>query len=215
MASDSSMLSPNYNIPKLRNRNLDLVKDDDKASVSTGGDVESLRNASTRAVFAAPGVLSRERKATNASNLSASLAPGYDNAIVDGTKSEVASTMRPDTPLSNRSNERLQSHQEGDPNLLRSASAVAILKAPGVVGVVDGEGSETPPGGENSEEQGADPLGNTEPRPGETSSAAKVEEYLYAKVREPGEQHPEDHATERPGMYGKTETEFKTAMEVL
>jgi hypothetical protein len=183
---------------------LDLVKDDDKASISTGADAESLQNASTRAVFAAPGVLSRERKATNASNLSASLAPGYDSAIVDGMKSEVASTMRPDTPLSNLSNERLQSHQDVDPNLLRSASAVAILKAPGVVGVVDGMGSETPPGGGNPEEQGAEALDNTE--------AAKIDEDLDAKVRE---QHAEDRATEKPDLYGKTETEFKPAMEVL
>jgi hypothetical protein len=190
---------------------LDWVKDDDKASVSTGADAESLRNASTRAVFAAPGVLSRERKATNASNLSASLAPGYDSGIVDGMKSEVASTMRPDTPLSNLSNERLQSHQEVDPNLLRSASAVAILKAPGVVGIVDGKGSETPPGGGDPEEQGADAPENTEPRPGEASSAAKVDEDLDAKVRE---QDAEDGTTEKPGLYGKTETGFKPAMEV-
>jgi acetyl esterase/lipase len=215
MTADPSMLGPNYNRAKFRNKNLDLLKDDDKASVSTGADVESLRNASTTAVFAAPGLLSRERKATNASSLSASLAPGYDDGNVDGIRSEVTSTMRPDTPVSNRSNERLQSHQEVDPDHLRSPSAVAVLKVPGVVGVVNGEGSDTSPAGENLDEKGADPHGNPESRTDDKSSAAKVEGYLDTKVREQEERRPEESGTERPGMYDRTDTEFKTATEVL
>lgn len=214
ITADSSLLGPNYNRAKFRNKNLDLPKDDDKASMSTGADVESLRNASTTAVFAAPGLLSRERKATNASSLSASLAPGYDDGNVDGIRSEVTSTMRPDTPMSNRSNERLQSHQVVDPDHLRSPSVVAILKAPGVVGVVNGEGSDTSPAGENLDEKGADPHGSTESRTDDESSAAKVEGYLDAKVREQAERCPEESRTERPGIYDRTDTEFKTAMEV-
>jgi hypothetical protein len=203
ITADSSMLGPNYNRAKFRNKNLDLPKDDDKASMSTGADVESLRNASTTAVFAAPGLLSRERKATNASSLSASLAPSYDDGKVDGIRSEVTSTMRPDTPVSNRSNERLQSHQEVDPDHLRSPSIVAVLKAPGVVGVVNGEGSDTSPAGENLDEKGADPHGSTESRTDDESSAAKVEGYLDAKVREQEERRPEESGTERPSMYDK------------
>lgn len=215
MTADSSMLGPNYNPLKFRNKNLDLLRDDDKGSVSTGADVESLRNASTTAVFAAPGLLSRERKATDASNLSASLAPSYDDRNVDGMRSEVASTMRPDTPVSNRSNERLQSHQEVDPDHLRSPSAVAIFKVAGVVGVVGGEGSETPPVGETSEEKGADPQSSTESHTGGATSAAKVEAYLDAKVREQEEQRPQGNGAQRPGMYDRTDTEFKTAAEIL
>jgi acetyl esterase/lipase len=142
MTTDSSMLGPRYNPPKFKNKNLDIPKDDDRASVSTGAEVESLRNASTTAVFAAPGVLSRERKPTNASNLSTSLTTRYEDGNIDGMRSEVASTMRPDTPASTRSNERLQSHQEVNPDHLRSPSAIAIMQAPGVVGVVDREGTD-------------------------------------------------------------------------
>jgi acetyl esterase/lipase len=139
---DSSMLSPRYNPPKFKNKNLDILRDDDGASISTGAEVESLRNASTTAVFAAPGVLSRERKPTSASNLSTSPTTGREDGNIDGMRSEVASTLRPDTPASTRSNERLQSHQEVHPDHLRSPSAIAIMQAPGVVGVVDGEGTD-------------------------------------------------------------------------
>jgi acetyl esterase/lipase len=142
MTTDPSMLGPRYNPPKFKNKNLDILKDDDRASVSTGAEVESLRNASTTAVFAAPGVLRRERKPTNASNLSTSPTSGHEDGNIDGIRSEVASTMRPDTPASRRSNERLQSHQEVYPDHLRSPSAIAIMQAPGVVGVVGGEGTD-------------------------------------------------------------------------
>jgi acetyl esterase/lipase len=214
MTTESSMLSPAYNPPKFRNKNLDILKDDDRVSVSTGADVESLRNASTTAVFAAPGLLSRERKATNASNLSASLTPGREDGNVDGLRSEVASTMRPDTPLSNRSNERLQSHQDVDADHLRSPSAVAILKAPGVVGVVNNDDATEASTEENLEEKGIDQHGTGESQP-DASSAEKVEANLDAKVGEQENQGPDGSGKERSGMYDRTDTGFETAMEVL
>jgi len=181
MTSDPSMLGPRYNPPKFKNKNLDILKDDDRASVSTGAEVESLRNASTTAVFAAPGVLRRERKATNASNPSTSLTTGREDGNIDGMRSEVASTMRPDTPASTRSNERLQSHQEVHPHHLRSASAIAIMQAPGVVGVV-GEGMDT---ASKEESEGKEIASHsTNEVQTESVSDEKINAYLEAKVQE-------------------------------
>jgi hypothetical protein len=215
MTSNSSMLGPRYNPPKFKNKNLDHLKNDDKASVSTGADVDSLRNASTTAVFAAPGLLSRERKATNASNLSTSLTTGPDDGNFDGMRSEVASTMRPDTPVSTRSNERLQGNQEVQSDHLRSPSAVAILKAPGVVGVIDGETTEASPE-ETGEEKDIDPHGSSESQTA-TPTTEKVDAYLEAKVREQENERQTGSGKEieKPGMYDRGDTEFKTAMEVL
>jgi hypothetical protein len=182
MTTDPSMLGPRYNPPKFKNKNLDILKDDDRASVSTGAEVESLRNASTTAVFAAPGVLRRERKATNASNLSTSLTTGHEDGNIDGMRSEVASTMRPDTPASTRSNERLQSHQEVHPGHLRSLSAIAIMRAPGVVGVVDGEGTDT---ASKEESEGKEIASHsTNEVQTESVSEEKINAYLEAKVQE-------------------------------
>jgi acetyl esterase/lipase len=215
MTTDSSMLSPRYNPPKFRNKNLDILKDDDRVSVSTGADIESLRNASTTAVFAAPGLLSRERKETNTSYLSASLTSEYEDGNVDGMRSEVASTMRPDTPLSNRSNERLQSHQDVDSDHLRSPSAVAILKAPGVVGVVNNDDGTEASTEEKLEEKAIDQRDTSESQ-ARASSAEKVEAYLEAKVKEQENKRPDGSGKqERPGMHDRTDTEFQTAMEVL
>ena len=142
MTSNSSHLAPGYVPANYKNKNLDQLRDTDRGSVSTSAanaDAQSVSNLSTKAVFAAPGLLSRERKPTNASNLSM-LATGQEDEDALGMRSEVASTMRPDTPISTRSNERLQSHQvEERPDKLRSPSTIAVVRAPGVVGEVDGE----------------------------------------------------------------------------
>ena len=217
MTADSSMLSPRYNPPKYKNKNLDLLKDDDKVSVSTGAEVESLRNASTTAVFAAPGLLSRERKATNASNLSTLLSPGHEDGNTDGMRSEVASTIRPDTPVSTRSNERLQSHQEVPPDHLRSPSAVAIVKAPGVVGLVHGENTDRA-SEENSKENEIASHNNNEAHKDDASAEKmdhKIDAYLEAKVQEQENALANGSGKERPGIYDRSDTDFKTAMEVL
>jgi acetyl esterase/lipase len=213
MAADPSMLSPRYNPLKFKNKTLDILKDDDRASVSTGAEVESLGNASTTAVFAAPGVLSRERKPTNASNPSTSLTTGGEDLNVDGTKSEDASTMRPDTPASTRSNERLLSHQEVQLDQLRSASVVAVMQAPGVVGVVDGGGTDAA-SKEELEGTGIASHSNNDV-PAENMSAEKISAYLPTKVRQQESDGTNGNEKERPGMYNRSDTDFKTATEVL
>ncbi len=212
--TDNSLLGPKYYPAKFKNKNLDHLKDDGASvTTTTGGDVESLRNASTTAVFAAPGLLSRERKATNASSLSNSqqLLGSGEDGNVDGMRSEVASTMRPDTPVSTRSNERLQSHQEGQLEHLRSPSAVAVMQVPGVVGVVDEE--EDPEKAAASGEKEADADEDTQ-----------IDRFLEQKAKEAEgrkqklEEQSKDtnsSAPERPGMYDRSDTDFKTAMEML
>ena len=210
VTTDSSMLGPRYNPPKFNGRNLNLLKDDDKISVNTGAEVESLRNTSTIAVFAAPGLVSHELKAKNVSNLSTSPTIDAQDGNADGLRSEVAST-RPDTPVSNLSKERLQSHQEVQSEHLRSPSAVAILEAPGVVGVVDGEATDTM-SKENLEEKETAAHANSEAQV-DNGSADKVEAYLETKVQEQQNELPNGGGNERPGMYDRTDTDFKTAME--
>lgn len=216
--TDNSLLAPRYYPAKFKNKNLDHLKDDERASVTTsGGDVESLANASTTAVFAAPGLLSRERKPTNASNLSGSLlVPGQEDENVGDMRSEYASTIRPDTPVSTRSNERLQSHQDVQLEHLRSPSTVAVMQVPGVVGVVDGDG-----GAEDNSLA-------TQEKAEKDNEDAEIERVLEQKARE-AEERAEMHQRaseqvdtngsasrpERPGMYDRSDTEFKTAMEVL
>ena len=211
VTADSSMLSPRYYPPKYKNKNLDILRDDDKASVSTGAEIESLRNASTTAVFSAPGLLSRERKATTASTLSTSLSPGHGDA--DGMKSEVASITRPDTPVSTRSTERLQSHQDVPADHLRSPSTVAVVQAPGVVGVF-GHGKATEADAENTPKERETALNDDEAH-ADDSSTQEIEAFLEARVQQQEQQLPNGSDTPRPGMYDRADAEFQTGMEVL
>lgn len=197
--TDNSLLAPRYYPAKFKNKNLNLPRDDDKASMVTGVDND---NASTTAVFAAPGLLSKERKATNVSNLSGSLfVPGDENG--DDARSEAASMVRPDTPVSTRSNERLQSHQESRLEYLRSPSTIAVLQAPGVVGVVDSDAqlTETSKSDDVEIEKILD------------QKAKEAEE--RSKMAEQGQLGDGAGDAERPGMYDRSKTEFKTAMETL
>jgi acetyl esterase/lipase len=145
--NDNSLLAPMF-APKYKNLPSHLRNEskDDAASVLSGnttGDVESLRNASTMAVFAAPGVLtseSRKHSTTQTSSLSRPVtSPGIDDDDA-GLRSEVASTMPPETPASSRSVERLQSHQDPDHDNvmhLRNPSNVAFVGSEGIVGEVN------------------------------------------------------------------------------
>ncbi|OAL38588.1 hypothetical protein AYO20_02238 [Fonsecaea nubica] len=115
-----------------------------------------------------------------------------------------------DTPRSHRSLERLQSHQrdEGMDRLapLRSPSSTAIVKAEGVVGMVD-----------NAEHPGT---GAVEDRESEEDQADKKkevngigkEEAVSVQEGSVG-RHVDGVITERPKMYERTETKFQTAME--
>ena len=197
--TNTSLLTPQF-VSKYRNLPPHLRNEskDDSASIMTGhttGDVESLRNASTMAVFAAPGVLRNE--STNYSNTqvsSLSRPVTHDDEaepVTPAPQSEAASTLRPETPASTRSVERLQSDQdpEHDNTMhLRSPSNVAIVGSEGVVGEVDGLANE---GREQREETRLEDLGGVG---AEDETAAKTD-------------------GQRPGMYERGNTEFKTAVE--
>lgn len=138
--TENTLLTPMF-LPKYKNLPSYLRNEskDGAASMLSGettGDVESLRNASTMAVFAAPGVLPSESDSRmQGSALSRRVTSDGDS----GPRSEVASAMRPETPASSRSVERLQSDQDPEHDNvmhLRNPSNVAFVSSEGVVGEI-------------------------------------------------------------------------------
>lgn len=108
----------------------------DAASIQTGYSQTISDNASTIAVFGAPGVAQQQRIASAGVD---SVGHGEQDAT------EVASTLRGyDTPVSRRSLERLMSHQLDESDVggrlytLRSPSSTAVVKAEGVIGLTEG-----------------------------------------------------------------------------
>lgn len=202
-SNDASLLTPMF-LPKYKNLPAHLRHElkDDAASVMTGnttGDVESLRNASTMAVFAAPGVLTKEsrtRSTAEASMLSRPVTNDDDDdeAITPGVRSEVASTLRPETPASKRSVERLQSDQDPEhDNLmhLRNPSNVAIVGSEGIVDEVAG------------------PTNSDRAQRADTRLDDQEVERKENRMKTTG---GADNV-QRPGMYDRKDTEFQTAME--
>lgn len=211
----------------------------DAASTMTGRSGLMPDDASTRAVFAAPGVI---KSVDPAKQQPPEKLPGpsmarpgsplayethslvSDGASVDdrdgvasidsGTRSGVgASASRGrhgagyDTPRSQRSLDRLQSHQQdegmGRLEPLRSPSSTAIVRAEGIVGVVDAD-----------TDQDQDPEGERE-EGGEDEDGTKITAARPQKEKEKESQvscvgGPE---SERPRMYERTDTQFKTAVE--
>jgi acetyl esterase/lipase len=212
--TDAALLNPLF-LPKYKNLPAQLRNElrDDSASVMTGyttGDAESLRNASTMAVFAAPGVLTHESKARSpaqASTLSSGALRFDEGEDEDekeketGLRSEVASTLRPETPASRRSVERLQGDQDpAHDNVmhLRNPSNVAVVGSEGIVGEVDGPANE-------ARELRADM--RREDLSGGASGGG-MGDGLKDEARS-----GEEARRQRPGMYERTDTEFKTALE--
>ena len=205
-SNGSTMLTPSF-LPKYKNLPAHLRNEskDDTASVMTGrttGDVESLRNASTIAVFAAPGVLSpesRKRSTAQASSLSQSVVSpdmGDEEASTPAPRSETASTIRPETPASRRSIERLHSDQDpGHDNImhLANSSNVAVVGREGVVGEVAG------PGNSGRKQRAETRLGDQ-----------KLED---RHLDERNGQQGQEPVQSRPGLYDRKDTAFETAIE--
>jgi acetyl esterase/lipase len=195
--TETSLLTPQF-LPKYKNLPAHLRTEfkDDSSSIMTGhttGDVDSLRNASTMAVFAAPGVLP-------VSGLSSGAMYHDGDEDAAGLRSEVASTLRPETPASRRSVERLQADQYPEHDnvmYLRNPSNVAVMGSEGVVGEVEGMTNEGR--GQRADVRRGD-LGEAEVADGLENGGTG------AKEGGEGQQ-------KRPGMYERGDTEFRTAME--
>ncbi|KAJ9613931.1 hypothetical protein H2200_002067 [Cladophialophora chaetospira] len=206
----------------------------DAASTMTGRSGLVPDDASTRAVFAVSGVMkgvdgneSGKGKATSPTVTNQPQSPlvhetrsigsdgeAYDDGVASISPSAISRPhasirgMGNDSPRSQRSLDRLQSHQldEGMGRLapLRSPSSTAIVKAEGVVDVVDsdlGTGE-----AENDHVNKAEGGLSTDP---EKQSELTGRDRSPQSVNGPDKSEP----NERPKMYDRTETDFQTALE--
>ncbi|OQV07520.1 hypothetical protein CLAIMM_11943 [Cladophialophora immunda] len=244
---ESSLLSAGF-IPKFKTAA--HLRDDsggqhgpvlsDAASTMTGRSGMVADDASTRAVFAAPGISksvdSQEVEKAKSTSPATNTRPGSPLAnearsFVSGSEdfnegvasinldaepgTNISGRAHPgafgnDTPRSQRSLERLQSHQrdEGMDRLapLRSPSSTAIVKAEGVVGVVDTA--------EPAEKERVEDYERKEEQ-------IEKEKDINGVVNEEGankqiyseEQQLDGDTTERPKMYDRAESKFQTAQE--
>jgi len=167
---ESTLLSAGF-IPKfktashLRDDSAGTGQASEVASIMTGRSGIVPDDASTRAVFAVPGVIGpRDQDGTDDRSLAPTTRPGSplvnetrsvfsdldsplpDKYLADGGPSSPTATSRlgnagSDTPRSQRSLERLQSHQQdegmGHMHPLRSPSTTAVVRMEGIVSVVE------------------------------------------------------------------------------
>ena len=191
---------------------------DEAASMTTGRSTVLSDEASTTAMFNAPGVITQSpaigrptSSATDQMN-NGSRAPSRTNEVVTGGETDTHPIKDHvvdgyDTPASRGSVERLLSHQTSDEMAdpgnqidgvalssslqhIRSPSSTAIVKSEGVAGVVAG--------GSHDETSNGNKL-----------EALTVEPTLDGVKNRAGEQHP----TQRPGLYDREGSEFQTALE--
>ena len=220
------------------------------ASIMTGRTGVMADDASTRAVFAAPGVISsKHRNATDGTD-DGSIAPttrptsplaNETRSVfsdLDGPTSDNVDTLpspttasRPgvtgsDTPRSQRSLERLQSHQQdegmGRIHPLRSPSAIAVVRMEGIADLVeddpDRKHGESLARGEQSE--GID-LGDKahEMENGEHQQPIARNETpatdTVASEADPPAVAATEGASDRPKLYDRADTKFETALEKL
>lgn len=227
---ESGLLSPGF-IPKFRTAS-HLRGDSsgpfmsDAASTMTGrsGGGVVADDASTRALFAAPGIIEsmHGRQNHSQSPLAAATTTSHPGGLLTsdtrsfgsdeedaGDKAAPNHYPGSDTPRSQRSLDRLQSHQRdegmGRMDPVRTLSSTAVMRAEGIVGVVDtdaGRGEATEPDLDGDGEQtvykeGVQHDGNaTEARTDSNSTAV-------------------DDTGERPKLYDRSATKFQTAMEEL
>lgn len=206
----------------------------DAASTRTGRSGMIPDDASTTAVFAASGVIqSIDGQGKNIRTVSGSARP--QSPLANETKSFISNTEDIDetehtesstgvqqhvagsaqgneTPRSQRSLDRLQSHQrdEGMTRLapMRSASSTAVVRAEGIVGVVD-EGVD-------------DKLASSETADTAPKEISTTENEIHKEEESNNAGEPTDidtggiaekNATERPKLYDRSDTEFQTALE--
>ncbi|EXJ53922.1 esterase/lipase [Cladophialophora yegresii CBS 114405] len=242
----------------------------DAASTMTGRSGMVPDDASTRAVFAATGVMKNgdaqqevgePAKTSNTSSTttrrpqsalahettSVNSDGGEELEVDDGVASMAPSAMsRPhtslagfgsDSPRSQRSLDRLQSHQldEGMGRMapLRSTSSTAVVRAEGVVSVIDGtydkikhqvadgtydmtghqvaDGTLDRAGHQTADQEEKKNDVATEKSVEATDNVKEDEEELIQNVVD----HSEKSGTKRPKMYDRTETDFQTAFEKM
>lgn len=222
LSPDTSLLSAGF-IPKFKTAS-HLREDSagthvlsDTASVMTGRSAIFPDDASTRAVFSVPGVISVDNNfATGASGEVAadSVRPG--SPLANEARSMLSEDFDDsnytrlglkhtgnDTPRSQISLERLRDHQQDDGmgmlSPLRNPSTTAVMKMEGIVGIVDDDGQdveidslETPKAVSIS---GAGILSDDQDQIAGSGNAADTQE--------------------RPTLYDRSDTDFQTATEKL
>ncbi|KAL2422025.1 AB hydrolase superfamily protein C4A8.06c [Exophiala dermatitidis] len=112
--------------------------------------------------------------------------------------------MGSDTPRSQRSLERLYSHQQdegmmGHMEPLRSPSSIAVVRAEGVVGVVDGGPGHDDDEGVRNDDRNPNSKGD----------------YIQDKNNQVVETNQQPTSDSRPKLYDRAETTFQTAVERL
>jgi len=202
-----------------------LVSDTASTMTSgTGGGAAD--DASTLSLFAAPGVImpspghgqnsapqaaAADRPATSplanevdGFDFTSSLPSKVSEQTVSGAGTQ--KHLGSDTPRSQRSLERLQTHQQDEGMGLyepsRSYSSTAVVRAEGVTGIVE-DGSAKVDDEENKEEE--DTSAGNSTRGTDKSHDTIVDGTAAAAADE----------SERPKMYQRSETKFQTAMEKL
>lgn len=200
------------------------------ASIMTGRTGVMADDASTRAVFAVPGVISSSRDqhltdGTDDGSIAPTTRPGsplanetrsvfsdLDGPVPDhpdGLPSPTTAS-RPgiagsDTPRSQRSLERLQSHQQdegmGRMQPLRSPSSVAVVRMEGIASLVDDRLDVDSDGVGLVDGSEAQHIDHVQP-----TNSAKSDTSVIATT---------PTAADRPKLYDRADTTFETAMEKL
>lgn len=202
---------------------------------STYSQVTMQDNASTRAIFCAPGV---QRQSSNTPDISVS---GRNTPTAEGMSSPGFTPTTPgpkdnlggyDTPVSRRSVERLQNHQMDihDDRSVHSSllpekqtlnSRVEPLRSPSSMAVVHAEGIIKPKGEDlPQEDQSLHDVQQTNDDGGYNAPSVRGIPIHSTKDEAPPRDlgtQPEcpKHSLQRPGLYGRDDQDFVTALERL
>lgn len=209
---ESALLSAGF-MPKFKT--VSHIRDD-SASMRTGKSVGvASDDASTRALFVEAGVISRLESEPGAQGSTGAMPKGRPGSML---ASEVGTSITDwdgvngngaqhgsDTPRSQRSLDRLQSHQQdegmGRLQPLRSPSSTAVVRAEGVVGMMRDDHGEAQVAEKDMMRKEEDSASLSHGVDGASSHEADG-----ALTRGP---------TDRPRLYDRSETAFQTAMEKL
>ena len=212
-------LSPGF-LPKFNESQSHLrafsTEHDEGASVKTGGSTVLPDDASTTAILNAPGVIKQTETPGNTASPVTDQAisdPRALSRVEDATTAVNANTHLIqdhvadgyDTPASRRSLERLLSHQTSQElvvnsnqmNGVASLSTLHHLRSPSTIAIVKSEGiADVVAGGSHDETiKDHDQRGFPRPKPALTDS--------------------DQASSQRPGLYDRGDSEFKTAVEDL
>ncbi|KAK5217867.1 hypothetical protein LTR47_011794 [Exophiala xenobiotica] len=227
---ESALLSSGF-MPRFKT--VSHIRDDstnmDSASMKTGKSVAvASDDASTRALFVEAGVTSRLENEPGTQNSAGAMHKGgrpgsmlaseVGTSIIDwdganGNGNGMGGHHHgSDTPRSQRSLDRLQSHQQdegmGRMQPLRSPSSTAVVRAEGVVGMMgedDGQASAQVAEKDMMRKEEEDSASLPPSVDGTSSHGADADGGITGP---PG-------PTDRPQLYGRSETAFQTAMQKL